>query len=308
VPSDTHPPSTAGNPTASELPPLARELYPFESRYLQLACGHRMHYLDEGAGPPLLMLHGNPTWSFYYRNLVLGLRDGYRCIVPDHIGCGLSDKPQQWSYRIKAHVDNLCELVTRLDLRDATLVVHDWGGPIGYLAALRSPERFRRFVVFNSTVFLLPLPRVLTALRIPLYGALAIRGFNGLLRAGFHLGVANPARYTRGVRAGYLAPYDSWAHRIAILRFVQEIPLERRHPNRRLLAELEGQLPVLTERPHLIIWGLQDRIFHRGFLAGWRQRVAAAEVHELADASHWVVDDATERIVALMRDFLGRTA
>src|SRR6202022_2584490 len=124
---------------------------------------------------------------------------------------------QSWSYDIAAHVDNLSELVTRLDLRDVTLVVHDWGGPIGYLTALRFPERFRRFVVFNTTLFLLPLPRLLTALRIPLYGALVIRGFNGMLKTGLLTAVANRCRFTRGVRAGYLAPYDSWAHRIAIL-------------------------------------------------------------------------------------------
>ena len=294
--------------TAAKLPPEVRELYPFEAHYLRITSGHRMHYLDEGAGVPLLMLHGNPTWSFYYRNLVLGLRDRYRCIVPDHIGCGLSDKPQQWSYTIADHTDNLCQLVTNLDLQDITLVVHDWGGPIGYLAALRFPERFRRFVVFNTTVFLLPLPKMLTALRIPLYGPLVIRGFNGLLKAGLWAGVANPARFTPDVRAGYLFPYDSWAHRLAILRFVQEIPLERGHPNRRLLDDLDRELHVFQERPHMIMWGLKDPVFHRGFLAGWRQRFPTAEVHEVEDASHWVVDETPERVLSRIREFLIRTA
>jgi haloalkane dehalogenase len=266
-----------------------------------------MHYVDEGTGPPLLMVHGNPTWSFHYRNLVLGLRDDYRCIVPDHLGCGLSDKPREWSYRIQAHIDNLCQLASRLDLRDATIVVHDWGGPIGYLTALRSIGRFRRFVVFNSAVFFLPLPKLLTALRLPLYGPLLIRSLNGLLRAGFRLAVADPQRITPEVRAGYLLPYDSWGSRLAILRFVQEIPLEQRHPNRELLGLLEQQLPQLVDWPHLVIWGLQDRVFHPGYLAGWRRRFPAAEVHELADASHWVIEDAPERIVALMREFLART-
>ncbi|HEV8511319.1 MAG TPA: alpha/beta fold hydrolase [Gemmatimonadales bacterium] len=291
---------------AAVLPPDIRELYPFESHYLQVSGGHRMHYLDEGSGPPLLMLHGNPTWSFYYRQLVQGLRDRYRCIVPDHIGCGLSDKPQQWSYRIADHAANIATLIERLDLRDATLVVHDWGGPIGYLAALRSSERFRRFVVFNSAVFLLPLPKLLTLLRLPLYGPLVVRGLNGFLRTGLATSIANPARFTRAVRAGYLFPYDSWAHRVAILRFVQEIPLEAKHPNRRLMDELDGRLSTLSSRPHLVMWGLQDRVFHRGFLEGWRQRFPAAEIHAFEDASHWVVDEVPERIVALMREFLAR--
>lgn len=287
-----------------DMPQLVRDLYPFEPRQVQLRCGHRMSYLDEGSGPPLLMLHGNPTWSFYYRNLVLGLRDRYRCIAPDHIGCGLSDKPQDWSYRIPAHVDNVCELIERLDLRDATLVVHDWGGPIGYLAALRLASRFRRFVVFNSAVFLQPLPRLLTLTRIPVYGPFVIRGLNGFLKTGLRTSIANPARFTRSVRAGYLFPYDSWANRVAILRFVQEIPLERSHPNRLLLDDLERQLSILNKRPHLIVWGLQDRVFHRGFLAGWRERIPTAEVHALEDASHWVVDEAPERVLSLMQAFL----
>jgi pimeloyl-ACP methyl ester carboxylesterase len=293
--------------TTAALPPELRELYPFDSRFIRLACGHRMHYLDEGSGPPVLMLHGNPTWSFYYRTLVLGLRDRYRCIVPDHVGCGLSDKPAGWNYRIDAHVDNICQLVTTLDLRHVTLVVHDWGGPIGYLTSLRLPQRFRRCVVFNSTVFLQSLPKLLTAMRLPVYGPLLIRGLNGLLRAGLRTGVANPARFTSQVRAGYTFPYDSWAHRIAILRFVQEIPLERDHPNRPLLDEIERQLDRLRQWPHLVIWGMQDRVFHRGFLAGWCDRFPGAEVHRFEDASHWVVDEAPERILGLVRDFLART-
>jgi pimeloyl-ACP methyl ester carboxylesterase len=289
------------------LPPGVRALYPFAGQQLRLTSGHRLHYLDEGAGPPLLMLHGNPTWSFYYRELVLALRDRYRCVVPDHLGCGLSDKPPGWRYRIADHRDNICELVTALDLQDATLVVHDWGGPIGYLAALEHPERFRRFVVFNSTVFLMPLPRALTALRIPGYGSLVIQGLNGLLRAGLWTSVVHRRRFTRDVRAGYLFPYDSWAHRKAIRRFVEEIPVEPHHPNRQLLGDLGQRLHEFAGRPHIVIWGLRDRVFHPGYLDGWRERFPSAEVHALTDASHWVVDEAPERVVALVSDFLART-
>ena len=288
----------------------ARDSYPFESRYLRLRSGLRMHYVDEGAadGGPLLMVHGNPTWSFYYRSLILGLRDRYRCIAPDHIGCGLSDKPEDWSYRIPAHVDNLCELVERLDLRDITLVAHDWGGPIGFLAATRFPDRFARFVTFNTAVTLLPLPRALTLLRLPLVGALVIRGLNGLLRAGFVTSAANGHRLDPGARAGYLAPYDSWAHRIAILRFVQEIPLEHAHPNRALLSELDRHLPSLAGRPHLVIWGLRDPIFDRAYLEAWRQRFPVAEVHAFDDVGHWVVEEASGSVMPMMRTFLSRAA
>ena len=302
-------PGTTGEilSVAPTLLPEVGSLYPFTSRYLSLRCGQRMHYLDEGSGPPLLMLHGNPTWSFYYRNLVRGLRDRYRCIVPDHIGCGFSDKPRGWSYSIQAHADNLVELVSALDLRGFTLAVHDWGGPIGYLAALQFPERVGRFITFNSAVFLLPLPRLLTMMRLPFIGPLLIQGLNCMLRAGLGPGMVHRERITAGVRAGYLAPYDSWAHRKAILRFIQEIPVKKNHDNRRLLTELERQVRQFADRPHLLVWGLQDPVFHRGYLAGWRQRFPAAEVQEISDAGHWVLEEVPDRILTVVRDFLSRT-
>jgi haloalkane dehalogenase len=284
-----------------------KALYPFESHYLRLQSGHRIHYLDEGHGPPLLMLHGNPTWSFYYRNLVSGLRSHYRCIVPDHLGCGLSDKPQNWTYRIRAHADNVAELLMTLDPGPVTLVAHDWGGPIGYLAATSNPDRFARFVTFNTATTLLPLPRLLSMLQLPGLGSIVIRGLNGMVRAGLLSTALSQGAIAPDVRAGYLLPYDSWANRIALLRFVEEIPLTKRHPNRALLREL-GALPAFgSGRPHLVVWGLRDPVFHRGYLSAWRQRFPDAEVHVFEDASHWVVEERWERIIPLMQEFLART-
>jgi haloalkane dehalogenase len=263
-----------------------------------------MHYLDEGAGETVLMLHGNPTWSFHYRDLVLGLRDRFRCVVPDHLGCGLSDKPPRGGYRIADHVERLLLLIERLDLRDVSLVVHDWGGPIGYLAALRQPGRFRRFCVFNTGVFLLRLPRILTLMRLPGLGALVIRGLNGLFRIGFPFAAGRPERFRGAVREGYLAPYGSWRDRLALLRFVQEIPLGSRHRNRALMRRLEEGLPTLADRPHLIVWGAKDPVFHLGYLDGWRARTPDAEVHALPDAGHWVVEEAPDEVLRLVRAFL----
>ena len=132
-----------------------RDLYPFESRFIELG-PHRMHYLDEGQGETLLMLHGNPTWSFYYRNLVKGLRSQYRCVVPDHIGCGLSDKPQEYNYTLSQHIDNLAALVDHLNLDHLTLVMHDWGGSIGMGLAVRAPEKIKR-LIFSTPRLLLPI-------------------------------------------------------------------------------------------------------------------------------------------------------
>lgn len=293
---------------ALALPCGVRALYPFESHYLRLRSGRRLHYLDEGTGPVLLMLHGNPTWSFYYRNLVLGLRNSYRCIVPDHLGCGLSDKPEDWGYGIAGHADNIAELLTNLELREITLVTHDWGGPIGYLAAVRAPGLFKRFVTFNTGVSMLALPKLLTMLRIPLLGPMLVRGLNGMVRAGITAGTSRRHRLPPDVRAGYLAPYDSWAHRIAILRFVQEIPLDASHPNRRLLAELERELPQFVDRAHLVVWGMRDPVFDGAYLTAWRQQFPKSEVHRFEDVSHLVVEEAHERILPLMKSFLARTS
>lgn len=279
--------------------------YPFTSRFLDLEPGIRLHYLDEGTGPSLLMLHGNPTWSFFYRHLILGLRDRYRCIAVDHIGCGLSDKPRNWSYRVADHAANVSRLVDALKLENLTLVAHDWGGPIGFHAALQHPDIFRRFVVFNSAVFLLPLPRLLTMLRVPMFGPFLVRGLNAMLRGG--LKTARRGTMRGAVKSGYLAPYDSWANRIAIMRFVEEIPLEPDHHNRELLVRLERDLHMLRDRPLLVVWGSRDWVFDRRYLAGWRERFPAAEYHEFDDASHWILEEAHERIVPLVREFLART-
>ena len=121
----------AAGAASKALSPRVRELYPWNGKYIKVADGIRMHYLDEGSGETLLMLHGNPTWSFYWRNMVKEFSSEYRCIVPDHIGCGLSDKPQDWPYQLAGHIANLGKLVDHLGLSDITLVVHDWGGAIG---------------------------------------------------------------------------------------------------------------------------------------------------------------------------------
>ncbi len=291
---------------SAALPSAVRELYPWSGHTLPVAGGHQLHFLDEGSGPTLLMVHGNPTWSFYYRNLVKDLSADHRCVVPDHIGCGLSDKPASWGYRVPDHIDNLCALVEALDLRDVTLVVHDWGGAIGYATAIRMPERFRRFVVFNTGAFLLPLPLSLRALRIPGYGHGVVQGLNGFLRLGMRLAVGHADRFQGAVRQGYFAPYGTWAERQVIRRFIEEIPIEKNHPNRALLQTLDERLPALLGHPHLVVWGEKDWIFHPGYLEGWRQRLPDGEFHVFEDCSHWVVEEASERILPLMREFLSR--
>jgi haloalkane dehalogenase len=290
------------------LSPEVRAQYPWTGSYLDVP-GGRLHYLDEGPrdGKPLLFLHGNPTWSFYWRNLIKGLSDRYRCVAPDHLGHGMSDKPPEWSYRLADHVDNVVRLIDRLDLRDITLVVHDWGGAIGTGAALARPDRVTRLVLFNTGAFQGPVPGEIRMCRVPLLGPLIVRGANGFLRAGLFRATENRANFQGAISAGYLAPYRGWGNRIGHLRFVQDIPIEADHPTRGTIADMESRLHELRGRPTLIAWGMKDWCFTPAFLARWRAELPDAEVVEYPDAGHWVVEDAKDQILPLVRSFLERT-
>jgi haloalkane dehalogenase len=290
---------------------LTTPLYPFRGNYLDLG-GTRCHYLDEGRGDPVVMLHGNPTWSFYYRDLVKELSGGWRAVVPDHVGCGLSDKPGdgRYDYTLRRRVADLEHLLDHLGLRGGlTLVLHDWGGMIGMAYAHLHPERVRRLVVFNTAAFHLPPGKpLLWQLRLcrnRLLGPLLVRGLNLFCRGAARVGcVRRPM--PPDVRAGYLAPYDSWGHRVAVLRFVQDIPLHPGDPAYELVSEVEAGLGRFRDVPMLVCWGERDFVFDRHFLNEWRRRFPRAEVHAFADAGHYVLEDARDEVLPLVRDFLQR--
>ncbi len=283
-----------------------RALYPFASHFHEASHGARQHYIDEGQGEVLLMVHGNPTWSFYYRGLVQALSDRYRCIVPDHVGCGLSDQPAGYTYTIPTHIENLVKLVEHLDLKNVTLIVHDWGGPTGFGAAMRLPERFKRLVFFNTGLFIGPIPPSIQMCRVPGLGRVLIQGLNGFVRAGFLRGVADRGRMKGDVGRGYLAPYDSWAHRAAQHAFVQEIPSKPSHANWDLIQKIDAGTQSFQDRPALILWGDQDFCFTPWFREQLQARFPAAEVHAWPDVGHWIVEEATERVIPLIEDFLER--
>lgn len=288
-----------------------RREYPFRSNYLDLD-GLRLHYLDErpeGEDPPetLLCVHGNPTWSFYWRHFATAWRGRYRIVVPDHIGCGLSDKPQDYEYRLARHIDNLRALIDRLDLQRVTLLAHDWGGAIGLGAAVAEPERFARLVLFNTGAFRGErCPWRIRVCRTPLVGAWGVRGLNLFARAALVMATEKPERFTPDVRAGYLAPYDSYAHRVAVQRFVEDIPLSPSHPSYATLAAVERGLPTLAHLPTSLIWGMRDWCFTPHFLKRFQDFFPQAEVHRFEDAGHYVVEDAHERIVPIVEGFLAR--
>jgi haloalkane dehalogenase len=257
------------------------------------------------------MVHGNPTWSFFFRDLIAGLRDRWRVIAPDHIGCGHSDKPgdDRYAYTLQSRIDDLDALLEHLGLREnITLVLHDWGGMIGIAWAARHPERVRRLVVLNTAAFLPPagkkLPWQLWLVRNTPLGPLLVRGLGafswGLVR------FCSVKPLPGAVRAGYLAPHRSWRERIAVLRFVQDIPLKPGDRAYELVRCVAEGLPRFRGVPMLICWGERDFVFDRSFLAGWQERFPHAEVHSFADAGHLVLEDAGERILPLIREFLDR--
>jgi len=267
-----------------------------------------MHYIDEGDknAPVVLMVHGNPTWSFYYRNLAIALRNDYRVIVPDHLGCGLSDKPQNYAYRIVDHIQNLSALMKHLEIDEYALIVHDWGGPIGVGNALQAPEKVKGLVILNTSLFYIDkLPWQIKLSRTPMIGEFMLRGLNLFSILAYYLAIVKKEKCSKEVYAAYTQPYNSWRNRIAVHRFVQEIPLDKNHPTRALLTDLDLKTQQFNNTPTLIAWGDQDFVFKPDdFCIGLEKRFPQADVHHFPDAGHYVLEDADEKIRPLVRDFL----
>ncbi|MDG2385552.1 MAG: alpha/beta fold hydrolase [Pirellulaceae bacterium] len=278
--------------------------YPYESHWSH--CGdYRYHFVDEGQGEPLLMVHGNPTWSFYWRRLIDSFSSEFRCVAPDHLGCGLSDKPADYGYQLQTHIDNLVRLIDELDLRNVTLLGHDWGGAIGLGAAQARPDRFKQFVLFNTGAFPPPyIPLRIRVCRFPVVGRYALQGLNLFSQAAVRMAVADQSKLSATAREGLLAPYDSWEHRVAVYGFVKDIPASPKHPTWATLDRIEQQLASLADRRVLLIWGMRDWCFTPECLRRFQQHFPSAEVLELEDAGHWVVEEASEKIIQRLNEFL----
>lgn len=286
-------------------------LYPFPGQFFDRPAGH-LHYLDEGQGEPVVMLHGNPTWSFYFRNLIHGLRDQYRCIVPDHIGCGLSAKPSldQYDFSLKSRIDDVEALLDHLGLTEnVTLILHDWGGMIGMSMAARKPERIRRIIAINTAAFRLPatarLPRSLWLGRNTRLGAWLILKHNAFCRAAARWCVTRrPLRPE--VREMYLLPHPTPESRISVLKFVQTIPLKPTDPGYDIITHTEESLARFRHLPVLLLWGMKDFVFDSHFLAEWQIHFPNAETHTWPDCGHYLLEDACEEVLPRIQSFLTR--
>lgn len=281
---------------------LDRQLYPFESRFLEVPDG-RIHYVDEGSGDVILMLHGTPTWSFLYRHLIAGLRGQYRVIAPDHLGFGLSAKPADYSYRPEDQARNLRAFIQALDLPDFTLMAHDFGGPIGLSYAVDRPERVRRLILFNTWMWSLRDQRQ-TALLASVLGS----GFGRFLyrKLNFEFNVIVPALFadrsklTAEIKAHYLRPFDD-----PIATHVAWVQARELLQSSDWFDSLWAKRAALQNIPALLLWGMKDAAFGAPQLKRWQSVLTRAQVHPFSSTGHFVQEEQGADLVPFIESFLG---
>lgn len=281
---------------------IDRAAYPFAGRWMDLPAG-RMHYLDEGEGEPLLLVHGTPTWSFEWRHLVRAFRGTHRCIAPDHLGFGLSNRPRDFPYTPEAHAESLDAFVERLDPPPFTLIVHDYGGPIGLPLCLRHPRRVTRLVLVNTWMWSFAGDRAMEQ-----GGRIAGSGLGRFLyrHANLSLKVIMPSAYgdrkklTPAIHRQYLDRFPDAGSRGAVLW-----PLARAIlGSDRFFDGLWRERERLRGRPALIVWGMKDTAFRPYQLDRWRETLPEARVVEVPDAGHWPHEEAPDRVIDGLREFL----
>lgn len=284
-----------------------RELFPFESQFCELD-SNRMHFVREGKGPPLLMVHGNPTWSFYWREMIQVFRSRFTCIAIDHLGMGLSDKPQDYPYCLQRHTQNLVDFIRQHKLTEIHLVVHDWGGAIGLGAAVQLPGLISKIVITNTGAFPpLYIPTRISICRIPVLGNWLLRGLNVFPRAANKMATTQKGGLPEAIAAGLNSPYDSWPNRVGIKNFVFDIPSNKDHKTWAVLAKLEKNLAILADKPIQLIWGMQDWCFRAECLEKFQQIFESARVKKIESAGHYVVEDATDEVAQTMEKFFNET-
>nr|WP_246462788.1 alpha/beta fold hydrolase [Pelagicoccus albus] len=241
------------------------------------------------------MVHGNPTWSFYYRNVVKKLSSKFRCIAVDHIGCGLSDRPgSDYSYRVEQRIKDLGELIDSIGLKRFDIVVHDWGGVIGLGAALRRFEKLRRVTILNTAAFVdSRIPSRISLCRAPIFGKLLVQGLNGFAGPAASMSV-HKKPLSKAVKQGMLFPYGNWSDRRAVYEFVKDIPMHVSHPSFETLVSVENDLLKLRQRDVTILWGGKDFCFNDHFYERWRRFLPDATAFHYPQGGHYILEDETD--------------
>jgi haloalkane dehalogenase len=278
---------------------LDRQEYPFAPQYIDTGAG-KMHYIDEGSGPVVLMVHGTPTWSYLFRHFVRGLSSTNRCIAIDHLGFGLSEKPRGWSYTPQAHAANLAMLINDLDLDDITLIVHDYGGPIGLSCAIDVPERVRNVVVMNS--WLWPFDnrtrRAGKFFASPV-GRILYTHMNFSLRVMLRAAWGNRSKLTQSVYQHYAQPFAHPSDRQStwiLARAVDE--------STAWFEQLWRCREAIRHIPALIAWGMKDPFFRPNLLARWEECFASNRIVRLENTGHFVPEENWEFVLPIVRDFV----
>ncbi len=290
--------------------------WPYEPKWFDLGEG-RMHYVDVGPrdGRPVVMAHGNPTWGYLYRNFIGALAEGgYRAIAPDLLGFGRSDKPDDPGiYTIRRHAERFEALLQSLDLHDATVVPQDWGGSISLYWATQHPDRVRSLFIMNTIAHrpreAVKLPIPLRLLKSPGIGDVLVKGAHAFVRGGvFRIGIKHRDRLTDDVKKAYLAPHPNWSSRTAVLVFPREIPKGPTGDVSDLNGDIEAGLQKhFRDKPVKIVWAMKDIAFTPNFVDDlWLDTFPDAEVMKLEDAGHYLQEDAHERIVPALIEFLER--
>lgn len=287
---------------------LDTEAYPFRQQSLQLGMG-KLNYVDEGSGDPVVMVHGASAWSFLYRHLIRCLGPEHRCVVPDHIGFGLSEKPRTWSYRPQDHAANLEALIESLGLKDITLVVHDYGGPFGLSYALRHPENVRRIVLLDTWMWSSKRERRYHALRLGdlllgnRLGELLYTRYPQPAAAIFRQGFANPSAVPEALVRQYTAPFRTASNRQGEWMLAKHLLASDPW-----YGELWSVRDRIASKPTLIVWGGEDRFFGEADLRKWQGLFERARTVRFPDAGHFLQEENPDELCAAVRTFLRDTA
>ena len=288
------------NTVTQTLPWLDTTLYPFEHHYCTLKAGN-MHYVDEGSGDVVLFVHGTPTWSFLYRDFIQKLSHHHRCIAIDHIGFGLSDKPDGFSGRPQDHAKNLSEFIRLMDLRNITLVVHDFGGPIGLGAALEQPERIKQVVLFNTWLWETksnPAVKKIDKIINSSIGKLLYLHLNFSPKVLLKKGFSDKKKLSKEVHQHYIKPFPDKNSRQSLVKIAQSLY----GASDWYQAQWE-HLDKLEDKPWLILWGTQDKFITTAYLEKWTQRLPKAKVTTL-DTGHFVQEEKPDESIVALEHFL----